>query len=57
MPAAWPGALVEKRLAACVQIVGPIESVYRWKGTIETANECQCWIKTRGELCGIASSN
>jgi periplasmic divalent cation tolerance protein len=42
-------ALVEKRLAACVQIVGPIESVYRWEGKIETANEWQCWIKTRGE--------
>jgi periplasmic divalent cation tolerance protein len=42
--------LVERRLAACVQIVGPIESVYRWNGQIETAEEWQCWIKTRGDL-------
>jgi periplasmic divalent cation tolerance protein len=45
-------ALVERRLAACVQIVGPIESVYRWEGKIETATEFQCWIKTRDELYG-----
>jgi periplasmic divalent cation tolerance protein len=43
-------ALVEQRLAACVQIVGPIESVYRWQGKIETAGEFQCWIKTRSDL-------
>jgi periplasmic divalent cation tolerance protein len=42
--------LVEKRLAACVQIVGPITSVYRWQGKIETDQEWQCWCKTRGEL-------
>ena len=40
-------ALVERRLAACVQIVGPIESVYRWQGKIEMASEWQCQIKTR----------
>ena len=44
------GALVEQRLAGCVQIVGPIESSYRWQGKIETAAEWQCWIKTRHEL-------
>ena len=42
-------ALVEERLAACVQIVGPIESIYRWQGKVETAAEWQCWIKTRRE--------
>jgi|SRR6476661_6058416 periplasmic divalent cation tolerance protein len=42
-------ALVEERLAACVQIVGPIESIYRWQGKVETATEWQCWIKTRRE--------
>ncbi len=40
-------ALVEQRLAACVQIVGPITSVYRWKGQVETAQEWQCWAKSR----------
>ncbi len=39
--------LVEKRLAACVQIAGPIKSIYRWKGKIEEAEEWQCIIKTR----------
>ena len=42
--------LVEARLAACVQIVGPITSTYRWQGRIETGEEWQCWAKTRGEL-------
>jgi periplasmic divalent cation tolerance protein len=38
--------LVERRLAACVQIVGPIESIYRWQGKIETAREWLCLVKT-----------
>jgi len=42
--------LVEKRLAACVQVVGPITSTYRWKGRIETTREWQCVAKTRREL-------
>ena len=32
-------ALVEKRLAACVQIVGPISSTFRWEGRIQEAEE------------------
>jgi len=43
-------ALVERGLAACVQIVGPIRSTYRWKEKIETAQEWQCVAKTRREL-------
>lgn len=39
-------ALVDRRLAACVQIVGPIESTYRWQGRIETSREWLCLIKT-----------
>jgi periplasmic divalent cation tolerance protein len=42
--------LVEQRLAACVQIVGPITSIYRWQGAIETSQEWQCWAKSRREL-------
>jgi len=43
-------SLVERKLAACVQIVGPITSIYRWKGNIETAEEWQCVIKSRKDL-------
>jgi periplasmic divalent cation tolerance protein len=38
--------LVERRLAACVQIVGPIVSRYRWRGAIEREREWQCLAKT-----------
>lgn len=40
-------ALVERRLAACAQVSGPISSTYRWQGKIETAQEWLCTIKTR----------
>jgi len=43
-------ALVERKLAACVQITGPITSTYRWKGNIEKAEEWQCVIKSRKDL-------
>jgi periplasmic divalent cation tolerance protein len=43
-------ALVEARLAACVQIVGPITSIYRWQGKLEQSQEWQCWIKSREDL-------
>jgi periplasmic divalent cation tolerance protein len=42
--------LVGERLAACVQISGPIISTYRWKGKVETAEEWLCLIKTREGL-------
>jgi periplasmic divalent cation tolerance protein len=42
------GQLVQERLAACVQIVGPIASVYRWHGAVERAEEWQCQCKTTG---------
>jgi len=38
--------LVERRLAACVNIVGPIRSVYRWKEKIEHEDEYLLLIKT-----------
>ena len=43
-------ALVERRLAACVQIGGPIESFYWWKDQLESADEWLCTIKTRHDL-------
>jgi periplasmic divalent cation tolerance protein len=39
-------ALVERRLAACVNIVREIESVYRWQGKVESATEWLLLIKT-----------
>ena len=42
--------LVEKKLAACVQISGPMISTYAWKGLIENAEEWYCVIKTRKSL-------
>ena len=38
--------LVQRRLAACVNIVPQIESVYRWQGRVETATEWLLLIKT-----------
>jgi periplasmic divalent cation tolerance protein len=43
-------AVVEKRLAACAQVVGPITSIYRWKGKIERAKEWMVVMKTRKAL-------
>jgi periplasmic divalent cation tolerance protein len=42
--------LVEERLAACVQVLGPITSTYRWKGRVETSREWQCMAKSRRDL-------
>ncbi|MDG4476105.1 divalent-cation tolerance protein CutA [Thiovibrio frasassiensis] len=42
--------LLEKRLAACVQVVGPMTSHYWWQGKIETAAEYLCLAKSRGAL-------
>jgi periplasmic divalent cation tolerance protein len=39
-------ALVERELAACVQIVPGIRSVYRWQGKIEDSRECLLLVKT-----------
>lgn len=39
--------LVEERLAACVQVLGPMTSTYRWKGQLETSREWLLAAKTR----------
>jgi periplasmic divalent cation tolerance protein len=42
--------LVEERLAACVQIVEPITSVYRWQGALEEEKELLLLIKSTRDL-------
>jgi periplasmic divalent cation tolerance protein len=42
-------ALIEKRLAACINILAPCRSVYRWQGKVEDAEEFPMLIKTTRE--------
>jgi periplasmic divalent cation tolerance protein len=42
--------LLAARLAACIQIGAAVESLYHWRGEIETANEIPVAIKTRAAL-------
>ena len=44
--AAIADGLLRRRLAACVQVLGPVESRYWWKGAIESAEEWLCLAKT-----------
>lgn len=47
-------ALVEERLAACVNVHAPMVSVYRWKGAVERELERQIVIKTtRGRVPAV----
>lgn len=40
-------ALLDGKAAACIQILPPMESVYRWKNKVETSREWLCLIKSR----------
>jgi periplasmic divalent cation tolerance protein len=42
--------LLEKRLAACVQIIGPIESLYWWQGKVNKSEEWMCIAKSELSL-------
>ncbi|HEX8640896.1 MAG TPA: divalent-cation tolerance protein CutA [Allosphingosinicella sp.] len=42
-------AVVEERLAACANILGPCHSIYRWQGKIEEAEEIAAIFKTRAD--------
>jgi len=44
---AFARTLVDERLAACVNVLAPMQSTYRWKGNVETAAERQLLIKTK----------
>ena len=41
--------VVEERLAACINVLSPVRSVYRWQGAIETADEVAAIFKTTNE--------
>lgn len=49
-------ALVQRRLAACVNVVGPISSVYRWKENVEPAQEWLLLVKTTAEVVDAVGS-
>ena len=42
--------LIEERLAGCVNVLAPVESVYRWKGKLETEQEVPLIVKTTQQL-------
>jgi periplasmic divalent cation tolerance protein len=43
------GAVVEERLAACANLLGPCHSIYRWQGKVETATEAAAIFKARAD--------
>ena len=49
--------LVDRRLAACAHVSGPIESVYWWQDKVERAQEWVCSVKTRHELYALVEDS
>jgi periplasmic divalent cation tolerance protein len=45
-------ALVSEELAACVNLIGPIESIYRWDDQVQHGQELLLIVKTRAALAG-----
>lgn len=43
------GAIVEERLAACANLLGPCHSIYRWKGKVEAGVEAAAIFKARAD--------
>jgi periplasmic divalent cation tolerance protein len=46
------GMIVEERLAACVNLLGPCHSIYRWQGKVEAATEAAAIFKARADKAG-----
>ena len=38
--------VIDERLAACINILGPCQSIYRWQGEVQTADEAAAILKT-----------
>ena len=50
-------SLVDRRLAACAQVSGPVASTYRWRGAVEHATEWICELKTtRARLAALEAA-
>ena len=41
--------VVDERLAACINILGPVRSIYRWQGAVETTTEVAAILKTSSD--------
>jgi periplasmic divalent cation tolerance protein len=39
-------SVIEERLAACINVLGPVRSIYRWQGAVETSEEVAAILKT-----------
>lgn len=52
---ALAAGVIEARLGACAQIVGPITSVFRWKGEVQTEQEWRLEIKTTADRVAALS--
>ena len=50
------GTLVDERLAACVNILGGVRSIYRWRGAVERADEVAMIAKTTEALFGLLAA-
>jgi periplasmic divalent cation tolerance protein len=61
----WPDAqtalaagrtLVHERLAACMNVLGAVASVYRWQGAVEDASEVAALVKTTADRAAAATA-
>jgi len=43
-------SMVQKRLAACAQVIGPLKSYFHWQGAIDQSEEYLCLLKSRRDL-------
>lgn len=49
-------AVVEERLVACANLLGPIRSIYRWQGAVEEAGEVAVLFKTTEDVADRAAA-